>query len=577
MPLKLKILSKVKQIGALLNFHSHTDGRRRFLRNLGIGTVTAPLLIKGLTSPREAYADWRRGNGDRAERTYQIRMRLAQRVLRRRVNNHRTNRDERDFAPAFSYTKVLFNKDAFGEVVPSNYQSLRQAIRQGRFNRFENTVATGAKGLKNPLASHAYDLKGFDSSQQRLPRPPSIRSSAVAAEMAELYWQALCRDIHFSDYEQDATISDAANDLSAHYSDSDWPLHLGGVSPSIIFRGNSAGELTGPYVSQFLYLDIVSGTLRHQQKQTTALPGSDWMTNYNFWLPRQRGMDEGNLKAEDPTPRYIRNGRDLASYVQIDRTYQPYLNAFYVLYDNLKAPYDHGNPYANAITMDGFSTFDYPHVMSTLAEVSNRALRAAWFQKWIVHRRLRPEEFGGRVHNHTTGAKLYPMLSDEITHSEVLERIYMHNADISGQFPGNAASFLLPQAYPEGSPNHPAYPSGHAAMAGACVTILKAFFNEEYVIPAPMVPNSDGTELVSYTGPGSSQLTVGGELNKLAMNISMARNWAGIHWRSDLTAGLLLGERIALQSLREERTLYTERRQNTFHITRFNGSPVTIS
>ena len=28
---------------------------------------------------------------------------------------------------------------------------------------------------------------------------------------------------------------------------------------------------------------------------------------------------------------------------------------------------------------------------------TNRALKAAWYQKWSVHRRLRPEEFGGRL------------------------------------------------------------------------------------------------------------------------------------------------------------------------------------
>ena len=38
-------------------------------------------------------------------------------------------------------------------------------------------------------------------------------------------------------------------------------------------------------------------------------------------------------------------------------------------------------------------------------------------------------------------------------------------------------SYLLPMAYPEGCPTHPAYPAGHATIAGACTTVLKAFFN----------------------------------------------------------------------------------------------------
>ncbi len=41
---------------------------------------------------------------------------------------------------------------------------------------------------------------------------------------------------------------------------------------------------------------------------------------------------------------------------------------------------------------------------------------------------------------------------------------------------------LLPMAFPEGSPMHPAYGAGHATVAGACVTILKAFFDTSAVL-----------------------------------------------------------------------------------------------
>ncbi len=33
----------------------------------------------------------------------------------------------------------------------------------------------------------------------------------------------------------------------------------------------------------------------------------------------------------------------------------------------------------------------------------------------------------------------------------------------------------LPMAFQEGSPMHPSYGAGHATVAGACVTILKAY------------------------------------------------------------------------------------------------------
>jgi hypothetical protein len=110
------------------------------------------------------------------------------------------------------------------------------------------------------------------------------------------------------------------------------------------------------------------------------------------------------------------------------------------------------------------------------------------------------------------------------------------------------ATALLPQAYPEGCPTHPSYPAAHAVIAGAGVTVLKAFFDESYLLPNPVVPAPDGLSLRPYTGP---PLSIGGELDKLAWNIIMGRNFAGIHWRSDAAAGLELGERLAVAVLRE--------------------------
>ena len=38
-------------------------------------------------------------------------------------------------------------------------------------------------------------------------------------------------------------------------------------------------------------------------------------------------------------------------------------------------------------------------------------------------------------------------------------------------------SYLLPQAFPEGSPTHPCYPTGHGTAGGACITALKFFYD----------------------------------------------------------------------------------------------------
>lgn len=188
------------------------------------------------------------------------------------------------------------------------------------------------------------------------------------------------------------------------------------------------------------------------------------------------------------------------------------------------------------------------------------ALRATWCQKWLVHRRVRPEAYGGRIHNVLTGAAKYPIHSD-VLNSVAVQTVFKAN--------GN---YLLPMPYPEGSPTHPSYPAAHAATGAAGVTMLKAFFNESFVIPNPVMASDDGTALVPYSGP---PLTVGGELNKLASNVAIGRNQCGVHYRSDGVEGMRLGEEIALSILRDLATCYNEQFPG-FTLTRFDGTTVTI-
>ena len=116
----------------------------------------------------------------------------------------------------------------------------------------------------------------------------------------------------------------------------------------------------------------------------------------------------------------------------------------------------------------------------------------------------------------------YP-LHDDFLRSQALERTRAKHG-----------THLLPQVYPEASPMHSAYPGGAASVAGVSVTLLKAFFDEDRVVADPVQPDpADPIRLVAYAGP---PLTVGGELNKLALNFGDGRCWAGIHWRSDAAA-----------------------------------------
>ena len=190
-----------------------------------------------------------------------------------------------------------------------------------------------------------------------------------------------------------------------------------------------------------------------------------------------------------------------------------------------------------------------------------------WYQKWLVHRRLRPEEFGGRVEVKRLGLRNYPIHSDLTNVSTVLNNIIsMHGTN------------LLPMAFPEGSPNHTSYGSGHATVAGACVTMLKALFDDQQEIKNPVVPNpaDGGQTLIPYNAPsGEPPLTVGGELNKVVSNVSQGRNMAGVHWRSDATESNLLGELATISMLRDMRHTFSEPFDG-FTFTKFDGNCITI-
>lgn len=412
--------------------------------------------------------------------------------------------------------------------------------------------------LVNPQAGLAFSLQGPDSHDLTIPVAPSFAGREQAAEIAENYWMALARDIPFEHYDSDPLIARAAADLS-RLPGFRGPRHVGQVTPRTLFRGLTAGDLTGPYVSQFLWQEASMGAEHLNRRIRTAVPGIDFLTQYGEWLNIQNGHEPSAPLIEDATPRYIRSGRDMAMWVRNDVIFQAYLGAALILL-SLPGMFDRTQPYESSLTQIGFGTFGPPHVASVLCEVTTRALKATWFQKWFVHRRLRPEMFAGRIHNHVSGAASYPI------HPDVLGSAAL--AEVNARTGG----FLLPMAYPEGSPLHPSYTAGHATVAGASVTILKAFFDESAVLPNPVVASPDGLTLVPYHG---AELTVGGELNKLASNIAIARNLAGVHWRSDATASLALGEEVALRYLAEEHMCVSEAFDG-FTITKFDGTTVTV-
>src|SRR5919197_5407831 len=423
-----------------------------------------------------------------------------------------------------NYTKglkhhELTNRDA-GEVINPDYRKMLDAIKSKKPQDFENLTLGLGRKLTNPQAGYGFDLEGPDSHDLAIRPAPKIDSIEVAGEMAELYWMALCRDVPFSKFDTDGTVAEAVADLSSNYGDFPHSPFPGSpplqITPNTIFRGIGNGVFTGQYISQFLYKDIKWGAQILSQKQR-IVKSQDYLTDYQSWLDAQDGKNippDDQFDGPATEVRYIITPRDLAYWVHVDALYQAYLGACLILLADGNR-FDPLLPYQNSNTQIGFGTFGGPHILSLVTEVATRALKTVWYQKWVVHRRLRPEAFGGLIHRQLNAASPSPtpgltapnpsyQINQEILNSAVLPKIFQHNATSSP--PG---SYLLPQAFPEGSPTHPSYGAGHATVAGACVTILKAWFDESFLIPNPVVPNAAGTSLVPYTGPGANALTVG--------------------------------------------------------------------
>jgi len=532
--------------------------RRTFLSYLGAARGLTAFAGAGLLSSPGAFAatgplDER----ERRHRAFVIRRDAAifQRDLRPTPSV--SNGDEDMYANRIaSYSKGLPHSD-LGEVDFNAYNVYLHALNTANPADFEAIPLGGTAKLSNPQAAYCYALEGADAAALAAPPPPAFSSAQAAAEMVEDYWQALTRDVPFSQYGMDPTIARALADLNK-LSNYRGPKVNGQVTPDVIFRGPTPGDLTGPYLSQFLLKPVPMGAASVPQLYRTAVAGDDYWTNYADWLKGQRGGATGSNKF-DASPRYIRNSRDLALYLLVDWSGQANVMAALILNSFGAAAVTPSNPYLHSATQVGNLTFGAAQQIDVVNRMPNPANRACFYQKWLVHRRVRPEAFGGRIHNLITGAANYPIHSD-VLNSGALKAVF--NA---------TGSYLLPQAYPVGSPLHPSYPAAHAVTAGAGITVLKALFNESFVIPNPVTPSDDGLSLVPYT----ASLTVGGELNKLASNIALGRDAAGVHYRSDGVEGIKLGEAIAISILRDTATLYNEVFPG-FSFTKYDGTPVTI-
>jgi hypothetical protein len=580
--------------------------RRKFLGQasaataavLAAGAIGLEPLLGGKESVAEAAAANGNGNSNaanRANNSFNYRKNMAQ-DQKVNVGPQADNGDAARFTDfSCSYSKAL-KHDNLGIPNSAAMLSMKNALASGSQADFANIIVgtpvggDGNSKLNGPQVALAFDLEGLDSHATVIPPAPSVSSAQTAAEQVEHYWAALLRDVAFTDYANPANpmyslvgqaVADMNNMSYISAANNQFPHP---VTRQNLFRGQFVlgdGNVKGPYISQFMIQPTFFGSQPLDQKYRTFVPGQEFMTSPSTYQQVQNGGPSGSSLIDDFTYRYLRNGRDLAAYTRVDVLYQGYFTAFLVLAGLGAAP-NPGNPYNGSQTQKAFATLGGPDAAGTIAEMATRALKAAWFHKWIKDLRMRPEEYGALVHAQMTNAHPMPQaaaaLHSDVLNSAALPLIYANSNNYG------PPSYLLPQAFPEGSPTHPCYPTGHGTVGGACVTALKFFFKGSQKIRPLLTaavrdvyePSTDGLSLNPYTGADAGDLDINGELNKLAYNVSFGHGiHAGIHFRSSTYWSILLGEQVALSVLQDRAKSYNE--PFTISIKKFDGTTATIT
>jgi hypothetical protein len=202
---------------------------------------------------------------------------VTETIGRPNYNIEGTNNGDEENVPDFAaqYSKLLEHDQDSGILTVNGQKAYMQFVKamstglQADFNAIQFAPDGTLRLLVDPQSGLAWSMQGKDSGLCAMPLPPSITSPQGAADMIETYLLAICRDVNFADYGtgQNSDIdsfnggSITANaaailqDLGQAYQG---PRNSNGVvDTTVLFRGCSAGDLIGPYFSQFLMQDFL--------------------------------------------------------------------------------------------------------------------------------------------------------------------------------------------------------------------------------------------------------------------------------------------------------------------------------
>ena len=458
----------------------------------------------------------------------------------------------------FMFTKGMpLERDDEGRRYPEGFVPADRMVRNYRdpirnrsslagideFERGGGRLFIGVPGV------HSINLSGMDPWRGVMPPAPDPRGARNAAEMVDVYAMEQVRDVPFVEWPNEPgddavgvpydVVDAVETDLTA--ATGEGALDGWWYDTDRLFVEADTDEVDwGPYVSQFLLRELKLWALNASQEYLRYPAGEDYNDTREAWLDTVEGRGEFAAETNPNQPPsdnkgHIATPRHLATVVNAEPPFQEYLIATIQLLGDVD--FDPGLPYTDRDDGNVFAYTDTGPVglLDMLTRVARQALLAAFYQKYYVHFRCRPETYGGRVHaQRNLGADIgVPSL---LTDAEILS---VREGDED----------YLSTAYIEGSPVHPAYPSGHSVIAGACGTVLKTWFTDvAWPYDDYYVPTADGQSRDTIPLP-SGHTGVYQEIDKLMSNVGLARMFAGVHYYSDHYWGVKLGEQVAVGEL----------------------------
>lgn len=455
--------------------------------------------------------------------------------------------------PRFFFRKSIRSS---GRGVPNRifpWKIVAEAIWDSKPGSYRRIRSLFEQYLSNPLdpAGSLVDLPEAVKDLVRLmPDPPLEGSALLGRELAEVYWAARLRDVSFSDYAHHDLVDMAYKDLS------DFNLYTDEYQSSRPFDAPwSDGK--GFYVSAFLLADIPAWPEQKKQLYPSLPKGQDFGTTGPEW----EQIQSGDIFALKPTELrgpsgYLTNGRRLATLVYQDHPSQVYQQVALQLYQMKFRVFERRGIWGHQERYKPFVFGGLPDLLHRISDCCKLALDASWLAKWGRFFYPRPEEVSFWTINSEVEDSLWST-------KEALMKLEL--------FRDHERLPLLSQAYPEGAPVHPSYPAAHAVVAGAAVTVIKAFLRSSPSYLPNSIANWDD---IGYPSNGLDELEVTKELDKLAWNMSFGRCFAGVHFRSDCTSGIFLGEKIAIFYLEQIKKTFPDQVQ--LKVKRFDGSEILV-